>query len=167
MVTIQDAVQYVNGVACTTKKVWCKSTDVKPTEGIGNGSQLREMDTGKDYAFDAESGEWLEQPEEGGGGGGGSSLLVIGGTYDADEDKTTLDKTWNEILTGVTALNIVPQIIISGPVPNGVVVYSIVNIFYNEEERRYQIETTGETFGCLSANDYPVAPPPEAPEPDE
>lgn len=77
MVTIQDAVQYVNGVACTTQKVWCKSTDVKPTEGIGNGSQLREMDTGKDYAFDAESGEWLEQPEEGGGGGGGGGADAI------------------------------------------------------------------------------------------
>lgn len=78
MVTIQDDVQYVNGVACTTQKVWCKSTDVKPTEGIGNGSQLREMDTGKNYAFDAENGEWLEQPEEGGGGGdGGGAGLVV------------------------------------------------------------------------------------------
>lgn len=88
MVTIQDAVQYVNGVACTTKKVWCKSTDVKPTEGIGNGSQLREMDTGKDYAFDAESGEWLEQPEEGGGGGGGG-----GGSSTPDMIILTTDYT--------------------------------------------------------------------------
>lgn len=91
MVTIQDAVQYVNGVACTTKKVWCKSTDVKPTEGIGNGSQLREMDTGKDYAFDAENGEWLEQPEEGGGGGGGSSTLS--GLTDVDISNPTDGQT--------------------------------------------------------------------------
>lgn len=91
MVTIQDAVQYVNGVACTTQKVWCKSTDVKPTEGIGNGSQLREMDTGKDYAFDAESGEWLEQPSEGGGGGGGSSTLA--GLTDVDLTNPTDGQT--------------------------------------------------------------------------
>lgn len=97
MVTIQDAVQYVNGVACTTQKVWCKSTDVKPTEGIGNGSQLREMDTGKDYAFDAESGEWLEQPEEGGGGGGGGGAGAGPLVVEFQEDSDYLNKTGQEI----------------------------------------------------------------------
>ena len=93
MVTIQDAVQYVNGVACTTQKVWCKSTDVKPTEGIGNGSQLREMDTGKDYAFDAENGEWLEQPSEGGGGGGGGGSSTLSGLTDVDISNPTDGQT--------------------------------------------------------------------------
>lgn len=99
MVTIQDAVQYVNGVACTAQKVWCKSTDVKPTEGIGNGCQLREMDTGKDYAFDAESGEWLEQPSEGGGGGGGGGggFTLLQGTYDGNTNTIALNKTCEEL----------------------------------------------------------------------
>lgn len=51
------------------------STDTKPTGAVLNGREFREMDTGKKYLFDAENGEWLEQPEEGGGGGGGSSTL--------------------------------------------------------------------------------------------
>lgn len=51
------------------------STDTKPTGAVLNGREFKEMDTGKKYLFDAENGEWLEQPEEGGGGGGGSSTL--------------------------------------------------------------------------------------------
>ena len=38
----------------------CLSTDTKPTEGIGNGSKLLEMDTGKLYMFDAENITWVE-----------------------------------------------------------------------------------------------------------
>lgn len=49
------------------------STDTKPTGAVLNGREFREMDTGKKYLFDAENGEWLEQPEEGGGGGGGGT----------------------------------------------------------------------------------------------
>ena len=36
----------------------CKSTDVKPIEGICNGSILLEIDTGKVYMFDGETSEW-------------------------------------------------------------------------------------------------------------
>ena len=34
------------------------STDTKPTDGIDNGSRFIEMDTGKVYMYDAESGQW-------------------------------------------------------------------------------------------------------------
>lgn len=37
----------------------CLSVDVKPTQGVANGSSLLEMDTGKLYFFDEENAEWL------------------------------------------------------------------------------------------------------------
>lgn len=44
--------RYVEGV--------CLSTDTKPTSDIENGSSLIEMDSGKLYFYDAESGDWVE-----------------------------------------------------------------------------------------------------------
>lgn len=67
------------------------STDTKPTGAVLNGREFREMDTGKKYLFDAENGEWLEQPEEGGGGGGGSSTLS--GLTDVDISNPTDGQT--------------------------------------------------------------------------
>ena len=43
------------------------STDGKPTGAQLNGSIFNEIDTGKKYMYDAESGTWYEQPQEGGG----------------------------------------------------------------------------------------------------
>lgn len=40
-------------------KGYCLSSDTKPTEGVGNGSVLIEMDTSTLFFFDAENGEWL------------------------------------------------------------------------------------------------------------
>lgn len=42
---------------------YCLSTDTKPTEGVGNGSVLIEMDTSKIWFFDAAGGQWLEWNE--------------------------------------------------------------------------------------------------------
>ena len=42
---------------------YCKAADTKPTGGISNGQELREMDTGKIYYFDADASagsEWIE-----------------------------------------------------------------------------------------------------------
>ena len=50
-----------------------KSTDSKPTAGIMNGSTGIEVNTGKQYVYDEESGEWTEIASSGGGGGGGGS----------------------------------------------------------------------------------------------
>lgn len=50
-----------------------KSTDNKPTTGIMNGSTAIEVNTGKKYVFDEESGDWTEIASSGGGGGGGGS----------------------------------------------------------------------------------------------
>ena len=41
-------------------EVRCLSTDEKPTEGISNGSELIEMDTGKLYMFDKDNETWRE-----------------------------------------------------------------------------------------------------------
>lgn len=51
----------------------CLSTDTKPTTGISNGSALYEMDTGKNYKYDAENKQWREVPA---GGGGGSVVFA-------------------------------------------------------------------------------------------
>lgn len=63
----------------------CLSTDVKPTTGIANGSTCIEMNTGKKFMFNEDSGEWVEVPSSGGGGGGG------GGDGDFSVANMTLD----------------------------------------------------------------------------
>lgn len=50
------------------------SGDVKPLGTPLNGRKFTEMDTSKEYRFDAENQQWLQQ-SGGGGGGGGSSTL--------------------------------------------------------------------------------------------
>ena len=69
------------------------STDTKPIEDVNNGSRFYEMDTQKNYMFNAEGAEWIEQTAEGGGGGTGGGLFVV--TYDSTVSHT--DKTWNEV----------------------------------------------------------------------
>ena len=34
--------------------------DTKPTDGIPNGSDFLEMDTGKTWYYDADSGDWVD-----------------------------------------------------------------------------------------------------------
>lgn len=43
-----------------------KSTDEKPTEGVGVNSLFLELDTGDFYYFDGENG-WVKYGESGGG----------------------------------------------------------------------------------------------------
>lgn len=38
---------------------YCKSTDGKPS-GVQNGRELKEMDTGKTYYYDAAGDAWIE-----------------------------------------------------------------------------------------------------------
>lgn len=56
----------------TVKTFVCLSTDDKPTEGIANGAQAIEMDTGKIYMFNMDDEEWVEVSISGGGSGSGS-----------------------------------------------------------------------------------------------
>lgn len=65
-----------------------KSTDNKPTTGIMNGSTGIEVNTGKKYVFDEESGEWTEIASSGGGGGGGGSWQTVfeGSVTTVEED---------------------------------------------------------------------------------
>lgn len=39
---------------------YCMAADTKPTTGIENGAELKEMDTGKTYYFDEENAAWIE-----------------------------------------------------------------------------------------------------------
>jgi hypothetical protein len=73
MVTI-NAQQLTHGWAVT---VSCLSGDDRPTVffppggppgQMPNGAELRELDTGKTYRFDADSAAWLLQPAASGGG---------------------------------------------------------------------------------------------------
>lgn len=75
MVTI-NAQQLSTGWAVT---VSCLSTDDKPglfhppgafpagLVPMPNGAKLREIDTGKEFCFDAENAAWIEQPARGKG----------------------------------------------------------------------------------------------------
>ena len=54
--------------------VRCLSTDEKPVTDIKNGSVLTEIDTGKQYLFDADSSTWFEYS---GGGGSAASISPI------------------------------------------------------------------------------------------
>lgn len=74
------------------------STDTKPTD-VPNGSEFREMDTGKDFMYDEESGDWKEQHKRGGGGGGSGTMKV---TFDVQsDDDVTADKTFEEVYQAV------------------------------------------------------------------
>lgn len=75
MVTI-NAQQLSHGWAVT---VSCLEADKKPSEffppgvfpaalvPMPNGAELREIDTGKEFCFDAENAAWIEQPARGKG----------------------------------------------------------------------------------------------------
>jgi len=76
------------------------STDTKPTD-TPNGSEFREMDTGKDFMYDAASGAWKEQPTSGASGGGGGGVFVV------TKSNGALDKTYAEIDAAYEANQIV------------------------------------------------------------
>lgn len=61
--------------AQTVKTFVCLSDDDKPTEGIANGAQCIEMDTGKIYMFNLDDTEWVEVSISGGGGSGGGGSV--------------------------------------------------------------------------------------------
>lgn len=85
----------------------CLSTDVKPTTGIANGSTCIEMNTGKKFMFNEDSGEWVEVPSSGGGGGGGGSsdFSTAQVTSAADSEETiTIPGTISEIGPGMTSV---------------------------------------------------------------
>lgn len=63
------------------------SGDVKPLGTPLNGRKFTEMDTRKEYRFDAENQQWLEQS----GGGGGSTTLA--GLTDVDISNPTDGQT--------------------------------------------------------------------------
>jgi signal peptidase I len=72
------------------------STDVKPVTSFGginiaNGSKFVEMNTNKEFRYDADAKVWHEVSEGGGSGGGGSATLIEreiteNGTYNATDD---------------------------------------------------------------------------------
>ena len=56
MITVNKSISH--GVGNQYIEGFCLSTDTKPTNGIENGSQLVEIDTGKLYFYDEEGGIW-------------------------------------------------------------------------------------------------------------
>lgn len=78
MISISQTVQYINNVACVISTYYGLSTDTpKPTEGVGNGSALIEMDTSKVYFFDAGNSEWLEWGAESNAASNAASTLSM------------------------------------------------------------------------------------------
>ena len=60
MVTIDGNLQTQDGLVTVNKTFYGKSTDQKPTLGVGNGSFFIEIDTGKALIFDASTSSWIE-----------------------------------------------------------------------------------------------------------
>ena len=69
-IRIKDSTTYADGKQ--NVYIALPSTDTKPTD-VATGSTCVEVDTGKHYVFDEDSGEWTEEQTSGGGGGGGGS----------------------------------------------------------------------------------------------
>ena len=92
-----------------TYKIFCLSTDVKPTlNASSGGSYLFEIDTGKTYIYNSEGQSWVEYSES----GGGSS---VDPTYRKTEvvfydfDGTVLYKYTQEEFEALTALPALPN----------------------------------------------------------
>lgn len=78
------------------------SMDTKPTD-VPNGSEFREMDTGKKFLYSAAGTEWIEQPCCGGGsGGGGGNVLIV-----TLNSSNVADKTFAEISAAIDANSMV------------------------------------------------------------
>ena len=68
-----------------------RSTDVKPSVKVRNGSRFYEIDTQTSYIFDEEHSQWVEfSPGSGGGGGGGSTKNLKVGTKAQWDSQPTL-----------------------------------------------------------------------------
>lgn len=79
--------------------VYCISSELKPTNGIANGSICFEIDTNKAYLFDEEGSQWNEVPLPSSGGGGapsGDGSFKVTFTWVTD-DTVSADKTLEEI----------------------------------------------------------------------
>lgn len=61
MLTVNTKTYEVGGIETAAREYSCLSTDEKPVSGVGNGSILVEIDTGKVYFFDAAGSQWVEQ----------------------------------------------------------------------------------------------------------
>ena len=104
----------------------CKSTDDKPLT-FANGSELREIDTGKLFVFNEAAEVWSEKAEGGGGGGGDNTLA-----------KAIVDRSVTEIkesdLSGITTIGTFAlsscAALISAEIPEGVTLISN-NGFYS------------------------------------
>lgn len=83
------------------------STDDKPNNA-NNGIIFHEIDTSKEYMFDAAGKTWYEQTSSGSGGeGGGSGLFVVNITNDPETDVYTADKTIAEAMAAADSGKII------------------------------------------------------------
>ena len=73
-IRIKDSTTYADGKQ--NVYIALPSTDTKPTD-VATGSTCVEVDTGKHYVFDEDSGEWTEEQTSGGGGGGGGDWQAV------------------------------------------------------------------------------------------
>ena len=73
------------------------STDQKPTEDVNNGSRFYEMNTQKNYMFDAENAQWIEQPAEGGGSTSEAFIVTIGDSG----SETTAEEVIDAFMSGI------------------------------------------------------------------
>lgn len=78
-------------------EIYGLSTDTKPTDNIANGSVFFEIDTGKNYRFDREGGEWY--PFEAGGGGSAILYDTTGQATDGAMTQKAVTDALPEVIT--------------------------------------------------------------------
>lgn len=71
------------------------STDPKPYTYVPNGSEFMELDTGKEFKFDAQNTKWIPWSQASGGSGGGQTQgdgqpvsIILSGTWVGNDPYT-------------------------------------------------------------------------------
>ena len=102
MITTDGSMIMENGQYKKAEKLFGLSTDTKPTD-VGNASRFIEIDTGKQYLFDATGSQWNEYSEGGGGRGGGGGAEAKQVNF-IDYDGTILHAYTKEEANALAAL---------------------------------------------------------------
>ena len=88
-----------NGQTVQMSDLYGLSTDTKPTTGLANGSIFVEVDTGKLFLFNEDTGEWSEIST--GGGGAENYKETLTGTLASPWGLTDYEMAFAEYLEGV------------------------------------------------------------------
>lgn len=95
--------------------------------------------------------EYLDYIVKNGGGGGGGNILFVGAT--TVDETTTLDKTWQEIMTAVgTGIAVIKK-----TYGENDITLDYINAVYHYDGNSYTVlSVSGDEYDADSASGYPV-----------